>query len=141
MPDGSSSMSIIQFSEDLNNAEAPAPLPKGTYPAEITSAEIKTSQTSGNRYLATLWRVSADAYPADFSDGDPEGTVLAYNRILVEDNKNARYRLRKFLEAIGGALSARFDPSDILGLTAQLEVGEQEYDGETRAAILRVMAA
>lgn len=133
-------LSLIEFSEDLNNAEAPAPLPPGIYPATIINAEPKTSQTSGNRYLATQFRIEADAYPADFNDGDPDGMVLTYNRVLLEDNKNARYRLRKFLEAVGGHLGRTLDPSDLMGLSANVSVGTEEYEGEKRSVIKMVMA-
>lgn len=140
MPEGMS-MSIIEFTEDLNDAEAPSPLPPNIYPAEIVGAEVRTSATSGNRYLSATFRVPADAYPADFVDGDPDGMTLVYNRVLVEDTKNARYRLRKFLEAVGGPLSRSLDPSDLIGLTANIDVGTDEYEGEKRSAIKRVMAA
>ena len=138
MPDG---LSLITFSEDLNDAEAPSPLPPNVYPAEIISAEPKVSQTSGNRYLSVVFRINADNFPADYTDGDPDGMVLSYNRLLLEDNKAARYRLRKFLEAVGGALSRQLDPNDIIGLTANIDVGTDEYEGEKRNAIKRVMAA
>jgi hypothetical protein len=134
-------LSLIEFSEDLNNAEAPTPLPPNIYPAEIISAEPKISQASGNRYLATQWRIPADAYPADFTDGDPDGMVLSYNRVLLMDEKTPRYRLRKFLEAIGGPLGRTLDPSDLIGLTANVSVGTEEYEGEKRSVIKMVMAA
>jgi hypothetical protein len=41
--------SVIEFSEDVATAEAPPPLPVGQYPAEIRSAERKTSANSWQR--------------------------------------------------------------------------------------------
>ena len=137
MPEG---LSLIEFSEDLAEAEAPSPLPAGIYPASIVNAEQRISQTSGNRYLSVQFRIEADSYPPDFTDGDPDGMMLTYNRVLLEDNKAARYRLRKFLEAIGGPLSRSLDPSDLAGLTANVDVGEETYEGEKRNAIKRVMS-
>jgi hypothetical protein len=137
MPDG---LSLIEFSEDLSDAEAPTPLPPNIYPAKIMSAEPRTSQTTGNKYLSVMFHIDADSYPPDHQDGDPDGMNLAYNRVLLEDNKNARYRLRKFLEAIGGPLGRTLDPSDLLGLTANVDVGEETYEGEKRSVIKRVMS-
>jgi hypothetical protein len=137
MPDG---LSLIEFSEDLSNAEAPTPLPPNIYPATITSAEMRTSQTSGNKYLAAQFHINADSYPPDFTDGDMDGMTLTYNRVLLEDNKNARYRLRKFLEAVGGPLGRTLDPTDLVGLTANVDVGEETYEGEKRSVIKRVMS-
>lgn len=134
-------LSLIEFSEDLNNAEAPEPLPPGVYPAEIISAEPRTSQVSGNVYLATQFRIPSDSYPADFADGDPDGVVLTYNRVLLEDSKRSRYRLRKFLEAVGGPMSRTFDPTSIVGCSANVKVDIEEYEGEKRAAIKMVLAA
>lgn len=133
-------LSLIEFSSDLNDAEAPAPLPPNIYPATIINAEPRVSQTSGNRYLAVQFRISADAYPADFDDGDPDGMVLTYNRVLLEDNKNSKYRLRKFLEAVGGPLGRTLDPSQLIDLTANVSVGTEEYEGEKRSTIKMVMA-
>jgi hypothetical protein len=134
------STSIMEFSQDLSTQEAPPPLPASTYPAEIISAAFKTSATSGNTYCAIQFRISADEYPADFTDGDPDGTVLTYNRLVIADAPRERYRLRKFIEAVGGKLGRSFDPSDILGLTGNIEVVQSEYEGETRAEIKRVVA-
>lgn len=138
MPDG---VSIMEFSQDLSTQEAPPPLPAGTYPAEIISAAFKVSATSGNTYCAIQFKISPDSYPADFTEGDPDGTTLSYNRLVMEDSPQARWRLRKFLEAVGGRLGKSFDPSDILGLAGNIEVANETFEGEPRAQIKRVVAA
>ncbi len=133
--------SIIEFSDDISNAEAPPPLPAGTYTANIVKAEAKVSATSGNRYLSLHMQIPPDQYPADFVDGDPDGTTLIYNRLLLEDTAMARYRLRKFAEAVGARVSRSVDLTDFLGLTANVEVGASTYEGEVRAEIKRVIAS
>lgn len=135
------STSIMQFSEDLNSQEQPPLLPTGSYPAEIIGAEFKTSATSGNRYLSVQFRIDEANYPADYVDGDPDGTVLSYNRLIMEDKPMPRYRLKKFLMSIGAGLSRQFDPTDILGLSGTVEIAHEEYEGETRANIKRVITA
>lgn len=132
--------SIIEFTDDLANAEAPEPIPAGTYTAEIVKAEAKVSQTSGNTYASVTFRINADDYPADFANGDPDGTSLSYNRLLLENTIQARYRLKKFCESVGAPMGRTVDLNDWLGLTATVEVAQTVYEGEKRAEIKRVVA-
>jgi hypothetical protein len=131
---------IMEFSQDLSTAEAPPPLPVGQYLGEIIGAESRVSQTSGNTYAAIQFRINSDQYPADFTEGDPDGITLTYNRLLLQDTPRDRWRWRKFLESVGGRLSRTVDLSDLLGLTATLDVTHDTYEGETRAQISRVIA-
>lgn len=135
-------LSIIEYSEDISKAEAPEPLPVRQYPATIDKVAVKTSQTSGNEYLAVTFRISADDYPADYdAESAPEGTVLSYNRLVVEDTARARFNMRQFCEAIGAKMSKKIDPSEWLGLSATLDVGHDEYEGVKRAQIKKVLAS
>lgn len=137
----SGSVSIMDFSQDLSTQEAPPPLPVGQYPGEIVACVFKTSATSGNTYAAVSFRIAPEQYPADFVDGDPDGMVLTYNRLVMEDTPQARWRVRNFLEAVGGKLGRSFDPTDVLGLTGVLDIEHNEYEGEKRAQIKRVVKA
>jgi len=136
----SGSSSILVYSADVAEQEAPPPLPTGPYPAEIISTARKTSQTSGNEYVSVGFRINPDAYPADFTEGDPDGTTLSYNRLLTDDSPQSRYRMRRFCESIGARAGKEIDINDWLGLTATIEVGENEYEGEKRAEIKKVLA-
>lgn len=132
--------SLMEFSSDLSEAEAPPPLPVGEYPASIVKAEIKDS-AKGNKYLALVFRIEPESYPADFIDGNPEGESLNYNRVVLQDTPQGRYRMRKFLESVGGTLSTRVDPNDLMGLTATVGIVHGKWEGETRAEIAKVLAA
>jgi hypothetical protein len=132
--------SIMQFSQDLSEALPPPPLPKGPYPAEIIGAVERTSNTTGNQYASIQFRISADSYPADYTEGDPDGTVLTYNRLLLEDTPAMRWAWRKFLESVGGPLSRTVDLNALVGLSASVEVVHQEYEGEQRASISKILA-
>lgn len=132
--------SILEFSEDLSTAEAPVPLPAGDYTAEIRAAEKKTSATTGNEYGSVTFFIAPEQYPADYTDGDPDGTTLTYNRVSVKDTTAGRYRLRKFCEAIGAKLGKKLDMNEWVGLTATVTVKNSEYEGEPRAEIDRVVA-
>jgi hypothetical protein len=132
---------IMEFSQDLSTQEAPPPLPTGQYQAEIISASPKTSPTSGNTYANIMLRIPASAYPADYTEGDPDGMTLSYNRLLIGDTPQIRCRGRKFLEAAGGPLGRRLDLTDLIGLSVIVEVTHDTYEGETRAQIARIVPA
>jgi hypothetical protein len=132
--------SILEFSEDITNATPPAPLPPGPYPAEIVAAQKRVSATSGKEYAQIMFRINAEAYPADFTEGDPDGTTLSYNRLQIEDTGKSRHSWRVFLEKCGGPLGRTVDLNTLIGLTATVEITHQEYEGEQRAQIARILA-
>lgn len=132
--------SILEFSQDITDAKPPPPLPVGPYRAEIIGASARISSTSGNRYASIQFRIGSDSYPADYTDGDPDGTVLSYNRLLMEDTPQARYRWRQFLERVGGPLGRSVDLNALIGLTGTVDITHNEYEGEMQAQIARILA-
>ena len=130
---------ILAFSEDITNAPPPVPLPVGPYPAEIIGAQKRMSST-GNEYVQVLMRINPESHPADFTDGDPDGTTLSYNRLQVDDTGVNRHRWRVFMEKCGGPLGRNIDLGALLGLVCTVEITHQEYEGEQRAQIARVLA-
>lgn len=133
--------SVLSFSEDIATAEPPVPLPVGQYPGEIRGAERKTSGTTGNEYVSVTFFIAPEQYPADYTDGNPDGTILSYNRVPVDDNPSARHRMRKFCEAIGYApKGGSVDLNEWVGKSATLDIVHDTYEGETRAQIKRVVA-
>lgn len=133
--------SILEFSQDLTNAEQPPPLPVGIYTATIVSVQKRVSNTSGKEYLNIGLRVPPEAYPADYPDGDPEGTMLFYNRVQTADTGNNRFALKRLCLAIGAPLGSRIDLLSWIDLTCNVEITHQEYEGEMRAQISKVMPA
>jgi hypothetical protein len=132
--------SIVEFSMDLNKQDAPEPLPSGKYTGVIRNAEVKESQR-GTMYAAVSFHIGADQFPADYTDGNDDGVTLIYRRCGLEDNPQARYGAKRFIEAIGAPLSKKVDVAEWVGLEAALEVGHDTYEGVTRAVIDRVHAA
>jgi len=132
--------SIVEFSVDLNDQDAPEPLPAGSYTGVIRNAEVKESQR-GTMYCAVSFHIGADQFPADYKDGSDDGLTLVYRRVGLEDNPQARYGTKRFIENIGAPLSKKIDVSEWVGLEAALEVEHDTYEGVTRAAINRVHAA
>jgi len=136
---GSTAPTIFEFTVDLQEQEAPVPLPPGEYPAEITQAENRVSGNTGNVYCAITFRIAPENYPADYTEGDPDGTTLTYNRLLLADKPRERHRLRKFLESVGAKLGRSFDPNDLIGLHATVVIEHRQFEGEDQAQISRVM--
>lgn len=134
-----SEVSILEYSSDISTAEAPPPLPVGEYTATIEKIEQKTSQTSGNEYLAISLRVSPDDYPADFdAESNPDGVILSYNRLVVEDTARARYNMRKWCESIGAKTGRQIDPTEWVGLNVKVGIKHDTYEGMPRAQIAKV---
>ena len=132
--------SIMKFSTDITNAEAPPPIPARSYRAEIVGAVVRPAATSGLPYLNIQFRIPAEEYPADYTEGDPDGTILYYNRLQVSDSPRGRYQTRVLMEKLGGPLGAEIDCNALIGLWGNIDVVHQEYEGEMRANIARVLA-
>jgi hypothetical protein len=137
----SNNTSILQFSEDISEATAPPPLPIGVYRGEIIGASWRTSPTSGNMYAQIMVRVPASEYAADYADvGEPDGVVMSFNRLLHQDSPRIRYAWRLFNEKVGAPNGRSIDLNNYLGLPITVDVVHQEYEGEQRASIARVLA-
>jgi|TARA_R110000822_G_scaffold300834_3_gene424377 hypothetical protein len=132
--------SVVEYSIDLNKQDQPEPLPAGKYTGVIRNAEVKESQR-GTMYCAVSFHIGADQFPADYKDGNDDGMTLVYRRVGLEDNPQARFGTKRFIESIGAPLSKRIDVSEWVGMEAALEVTHETYEGVTRASIDRVQAA
>jgi hypothetical protein len=134
-------VSIVEFSDNIADVEAPEPLPAGSYPAQITGAEVKISQR-GTKYCAVSFFINVDDFPADFPvENAPDGVVIIYRRVGMEDTPNSRYSLKQFCTEIGAPMASRIDVNDWIGLEATVEVEVEEWNGIDRANIAKVEAA
>lgn len=131
--------SIVEYSVDLNNAEAPPALPKGQYPAEIRKAEVATTK-EGKPWYKTSFYFAPEVYPADFVDGEPDGMLVPGPFLSAEDTVIARFKVRKFLEAIGIKLSKTVDVNAWLGQVATVETDVGTYEGVPQTVIKRIVA-
>lgn len=136
----SDQMSIIEYDEDLSSAEAPVPLPVGDYPAEIRSAERKTS-AAGNEYINVTFHISPEAYPADYTEGSEDGQVLTFGRLSPDNTQRARWNMKKFCESIGVTLGKSLDLNDWIGQSAIVTVAHDTYEGDLQARIKKVNPA
>ena len=128
--------SIVEFSEDVSTAEAPPALPAGEYEAEIRKAEIKISNSTGNRYASVTFVIPPEQYPADYDvSAAADGKTISYNLVPLEDNPTSRFRLRRFIENIGAKGGKSVDVNDWIGLTAILEIQPGSWEGVPREEI------
>jgi len=130
---------LLHFAQSLAEAEKPQPLPPGEYTAEIRGAENKVSDRTGNDYISLTMHVSADEYPADYTDGDPDGTILSYNRLSPKATPRNRYALRQFIEAVGMVPGTELDLNDLLGKAVTVRVRVTKYEGDDRSEISAII--
>ena len=133
---------ILEFSQDIGEAEAPPPLPVGEYTATVEGLEKKVSNTSGREYLGVIVRISPDDFPADF-DGSlyPDGVQLNYNRLFLDDNPRNRYTMRKWCEALGAPMGKQIDPNDWIGMTLRVGISHRKWEDEDRPNIQKIATA
>lgn len=141
MADQNELPSVVEFSEDVATQKQPDPLPKGTYPAEITSAVVKLSK-AGNKYAEIGCKIDANNYPPDWTEGDPDGLVLYYRRVTLEDNPASRFRLKEFVKNAGlPAIGRELNIMDWLGRNVRVDVEpERGQDGLNYATIKTIKA-
>lgn len=138
-----SDQSIFELGQSLEDFDDFAPLPAGTYPAEVRKAEAKISE-KGNEYYTVTFVIHPDDYPADYDISNaPEGTILSYSRLMKPtlDNRRSISSMKKFYRALGLSLkTSKINPGDWEGKKARIVVGLSMYNGETRNEIKSIEA-
>jgi hypothetical protein len=133
--------SIINYGSSVSDQEQPEILPKGRYKGTIRRAAAKMSQNS-TKYADLLVLVPSAQYPPEYTDGNPEGTSIPYRRVSLEDNPQARWRLKNFCINIGADVpTTTLNVSDWINHEMNIEVDHEEYEGVRRPVITRVFAA
>jgi len=132
---------VFVYSEDLNNAEAPNPLPAGNYPAEVRKSEIADSKSKpGNKNLVLGLYIAPESYPHDYLDGNPDGTTLTVYRPL-QDTTRGRYRMKKFNEVMGVKSSKTIDPNDYMGCACTVKIDTRMgMDGLPQENVAEILA-
>lgn len=133
--------SILDYSSDIADAEAPKSLPAGDYPAKITGAEVGTSQSSGKVRVDVSFLIDPEDFPADYEDAESfaDGKTMHFY-VGAGDDKAARFRLRKFIEAIGAPAGSKIDVNDWVGREAVVTIRPEEFEGIERERITKVEA-
>lgn len=112
------------ISVDFSDTTSRALLPEAEYLVEVEDVEQKTSESSGNDYLALTLKVI---------EGKHEGSKLWHNCSL---QPQALFNLRGVLEALGFDIpqgSMDLDPADMIGQTCGVSVAHETYEGTKKA--------
>lgn len=138
--------SVLDYDVDINDAKPIPPLPEGEYPASVISADVETSKNSGNRMIKVTHVIRPESYPADFVDGDPDGTKLI-NYIVVEPSPKYFFAIKQACATYGVTVrrlpsgGSRVDAQDFVGQDVMVTVGHEDYQGKTNPRIKTVRAA
>lgn len=131
-------VTIIDLDLNLDEMEDYEILPDGAYPAECTQAEVRTSD-KGNSYFYTMWKIDPANYPIDYDKANaPNGSVMNYSRVQVPTPGDRRSitNVKKLMSAMGLSLkTSSIDCSQWVGKQAMINVGHEDYNGETRNSI------
>jgi len=136
MNDEADDESMISFSEDLSDAEAPLPLPERDYPATITDAARHHTQ-DGRPMIKTTWKINEEDFPVDFDPGMAPGGKTITHFLMADDTPASRFRVRRFLEAVGAPTSKNVNPKSLIGLSARVTIKHENYEGQDREKINR----
>lgn len=131
---------LVEFSEDVATQAAPVPLPVREYRGSIKSAARHLSQNSGKASVALGVFVDPAEYPADYIEGNPDGTVLTTWRPSLEDTPAGRYSVRRFCEKVGLPVPSRsLDLTVWVGHEVKVRVKHnRDNNGDMRAEIAEI---
>lgn len=113
----------VDFSDTTSNAV----LPEGEYLLEVEDVEQKTSENSGNDYLAITLKVA---------EGKHKGQKVWHNCSL---QPQALFNLRSVLEALGFTIpqgSMDLDPADMIGEVCGGTIAHETYEGKKKARVI-----
>lgn len=134
-------MSLIQYSANIADAEAPPPLPAGEYEGVCVGAVPALSKSSGNPMLPLTFKISADQFPADFDAGGVDELTFVYNRLTTRDTAQDRFRMKNICLALDVPMSNNIDPNDFVGKKARLVITVgKDLEGNDRAEISKILA-
>jgi hypothetical protein len=137
--DDAEELNIVSFSEDIAEAEAPEPLPERDYPATIADANVGETK-NGDPMFIIKFKINEDDYPADFDAGNAPGGKTLTHYLVAQDSPAGRHRVKQFCQAVGAPMSKKLRAGDFIGLTAQITIKHEEYEGVPRERIQRVNA-
>lgn len=124
--------SVYEFSTNVGDAKPPQPLPTGEYRATVRSIEPAISKSSGKPMAVLAYFVSPDQYPADYTDGNPEGTTSNVYMSLEDSPRNI-WQLKQMCEMHGVVASKRINLTEFMGQDVIVNVTHEEYQGLPQA--------
>ena len=126
--------SVLSFSTSIADAKPPVPLPAQQYRATVHAVEVKPSKSSGDPVIHMTYRISPDQFPADYTDGNPDGEVIT-TYIVATDTPKHRWRLKQLCEWHGVAPTRDLDVMAFMGTEVLVQVTHETYQGQDQARI------
>lgn len=120
-------------------------LSRGTYEAEVTKVEHTKSERTGSE--GTNLELTIQDGPETEQGEEPQGRRLYHtmwwpNPGMKDGGKFSRLQLRKACEAAGVQFDETgFDEDDFLGAVVGVVVKHEEYEGETRERVSKIIPA
>lgn len=115
-------MSLLTFSKNIADAEAPPQLPPGEYKAICIAAVDKVAASSGNPMLTLTLQVPRTEFPADFDPGEGVDELTFTLNVVARDIPADRYRMKNTCNAFKVAMSNSIDPNDFVGKEARARI-------------------
>lgn len=132
-------LEIVELEVNLADAKKPPEIPAGKVPAEVQDIEVKTSNTSGNKYYAIKFVVDPLDLPEEMREIYDDGAPIYFNRQVVPKNgqdRRAIFNLKQLYTNLGLDNNlTTIDPNDWMGCKTLLTIRHKAYEGEMRAEI------
>lgn len=133
-------MALLNFSQNIADAEAPPQLPPGEYRCICSAATDKIAASSGNPMLTLTLQVPRSEFPADFEPGDGVDELTFTLNIVARDIPADRWRMKNACRSFGVPMSSNIDPSDFVGREARARVRMgQDLEKNPRAEVGQVL--
>jgi hypothetical protein len=115
-------MGILNFSQNIADAEPPPQLPAGEYKCVCTAAQDKIAASSGNPMLTLTLQVPSSEFPADFDVGEGVDALTFTLNVVARDIPADRWRMKNTCKAFGVPLASTIDPNDFVGREARARI-------------------
>ena len=134
--------SIVELESNLADFEDYEPLPGRAYDAQITEAELRMKEETGNEYYYVVFTIPPGHYPHDYAvENAPEGARLVYARLQKPTTANRRSitALKNFMRTIGVSLKTnKIDPDAWVGRWAKLNIKKDTFNGDPINSIVSI---
>jgi len=133
-------MSLLSFSTNIADAEAPPQLPVGEYKCICTAAVDKMAASTGNPMLTLTLQVPRSEFPADFDPGEGVEEQTFTLNVVSRDIPADRWRMKNTCKAFGAPMSSTIDPNDFVGKEARavIRIG-RDLEGNPRSEVAKVL--
>lgn len=133
-------MSMLEFSKNIADQEAPPQLPASEYPCQCVGAVVGETKEKKEPKIELTMQINRQDFPADFDPGDGVDDIKFTQHIRVLDIPSDRFRLRKLCEAFGIPMSNNIDVNEFVGKHARLKTKMgKDLEGNPRAEIDRIL--